>query len=232
VTASFISLIHCSTITFRFIGNYETILKWSSRNKKKLREPAEYPISARESFDSWNKVIDSGTMRQAKLKLGNSEDEDEDEEEEDDDEDEEEEEEEEEEESDEDDEDEIQEKKRNKKDESSSSERAKAHKSYSSEVVTEGEKRPVKIDYSFMGSTGTASGSMGNDGMVVRQPSIVRDLWAQVSHSPNHPHTQTHTHTLSHTLTRSVTQSLLQHNGFYSSQEYTLKLISIIPECN
>lgn len=173
-------IIHCSTTTSRFIGNYENILKWSSRNKKKLREPAEYPISARESFDSWNKVIDSGTMRQANLKLGGpEEDEDEDEE---DDEDEEEDDEDEEEEEEESDEDEIQEKKRNKKDESSS-ERAKAHKSYSSEVVTEGEKRPVKIDYSFMGSTGTASGSMGNDGMVVRQPSIVRDLWAQVSHS-------------------------------------------------
>ena len=191
---------HCSTTTSRFIGNYENILKWSSRNKKKLREPAEYPISARESFDSWNKVIDSGTMRQANLKLGGPEEdeEDEDDEEEEDEEDDDEEEEDDgdaEEESDEDDEDEIQEKKRNKKEESSSSERAKAHISYSSEVVTEGEKRPVKIDYSFMGSTGTASGSMGNDGMVVRQPSIVRDLWAQVSHSVTHTHTHAQSHT-------------------------------------
>jgi hypothetical protein len=140
-------------------------------------------------------VIDSGTMRQAKLKLGDSEEEEDDEEDEEDDEDneEDEEEDEEEEESDEDDEDEIQEKKRNKKDESSSLEKVKVHKSYSSEVVTEGEKRPVKIDYSFMGSTGTASGSMGNDGMVVRQPSIVRDLWAQVSHSVTHS-LASHTH--------------------------------------
>jgi hypothetical protein len=184
-------IINCFTTTSRFIGNYENILKWSSRNKKKLREPAEYPISARESFDSWNKVIDSGTIRQARLKLGDSQEEDEDEEDNEEDE----EEEEEEEESDEDDEDEIQEKKRNKKEESSSSERAKAHNSYSSEVVTEGEKRPVKIDYSFMGSTGTASGSMGNDGMVVRQPSIVRDLWAQVSHSVTHTHTHTQSQT-------------------------------------
>jgi hypothetical protein len=146
-------------------------------------------------------VIDSGTVRQTKLKLGDSEDEDgEDEVDE-------EEEEEEEEESDEDDEDEIQEKKWYKKDESSLVEKAKGHKSYSSEVVTEGEKRPVKIDYSFMGSTGTASGSMGNDGMVVRQPSIVRDLWAQVSHSVTHTrtHPQSHTHTHTHTHTQSHT---------------------------
>lgn len=143
-------------------------MKWSSRNKKKLRENAEYPISARESFDSWNKVIDSGTVRQASVDpKEDSEEEDSEEEasredfEED------------EEEDGNEDEDEMQVKKREKK----------SHKTYSSEEVTEGEKRPVKIDYSFMGSTGTASGSMGNDGMVVRQPSIVRDLWAQVSHS-------------------------------------------------
>lgn len=145
-------------------------MKWSSRNKKKLRESAEYPISARESFDSWNKVIDSGTMGQASVDPKEDSEEEvskEDLREEDSDEEEEEDEEEDE------DEDEMQVKKKEKK----------SHKPYSSEEVTEGEKRPVKIDYSFMGSTGTASGSMGNDGMVVRQPSIVRDLWAQVSYS-------------------------------------------------
>ena len=166
---SAILLIYFLLIIFRYIGNYEHLLKWSSRNKKKLRQSAEYPVSARESFDSWNKVIDSGTMRQASVnpkedseeEYSTEEDSEEvdskgDSEEEDS----------------EDEEDEVQEKKKEKK----------SHKPYSSEEVTEGEKRPVKIDYSFMGSSGTASGSMGNDGMVVRQPSIVRDLWAQVSH--------------------------------------------------
>ena len=170
----FDSFIHVSTINFRFIGNYENLLKWSSRNKKKLRESAEYPISARESFDSWNKVIDSGTMKHAMLKSGGPKEDSEEEEDSD---------EEEEKEEEDDDEDEIQERKKEKKDDSLPIDKAKAHKTYSSEEVTEGDKRPVKIDYSFMGSTGTASGSMGNDGMVVRQPSIVRDLWAQVSQS-------------------------------------------------
>ena len=146
-------------------------MKWSSRNKKKLREIAEQPISARESFDSWNKVIDSGTMGQASINPKEDSEEEEDSEVEDSTEEDSEEEDSREEDS-EDEEDEVQEKKKEKK----------SHKPYSSEEVTEGEKRPVKIDYSFMGSTGTASGSMGNDGMVVRQPSIVRDLWAQVSH--------------------------------------------------
>ena len=51
---------------------------------------------------------------------------------------------------------------------------------YQADTITISEKRPTKIDYSFMDDTPTCNGSKGVDGIVVRQPSIVRDLWAQV----------------------------------------------------
>ena len=48
---------------------------------------------------------------------------------------------------------------------------------YQADKVVQGEVRPCKVDYSFMGSAGS---ERGTDGVAVRQPSIVRDLWAQV----------------------------------------------------
>lgn len=48
---------------------------------------------------------------------------------------------------------------------------------YQADKVVQGEVRPSTVDYSFMGS---AVSERGTDGVAVRQPSIVRDLWAQV----------------------------------------------------
>ena len=52
---------------------------------------------------------------------------------------------------------------------------------YQSDLITVAPSRPTKIDYSFIGDVG----SRGVDGIAVRQPSIVRDLWAQVPYRPS-----------------------------------------------
>ena len=51
---------------------------------------------------------------------------------------------------------------------------------YKAEHITLAPSRPRLIDYSFMGNTDSAIGSRGADGVAMRQPSVVRDLWAQV----------------------------------------------------
>ena len=174
----------------RFLGNLIQLKKWSGRNKKKLRceDSAEHPISALESFSSWSKVVDQGIQKgllggeKGKAQQMDSSDDDEDDddvnnddEEDDSDDDDESGEEEEEDDEEEDDENEDD-------DASGGTSRADSKNSssvqrYQPDKVVQGEVRPTKVDYSFMGSSVS---ERGTDGVAVRQPSIVRDLWAQV----------------------------------------------------
>ena len=227
---TFIFIFFCFVLFIRFIGNSHLLLKWSGRNKKRLRGlnsdyDEDEPISALESFDSFCKVVDLGEKKR-KLENGevdrkekegkglnlnslrngdnsaggrsrdingvsksenssssssssNSGDND----------------------SSDDDSnnDSDADSNRNKNDHISreyedddeeedeeeetggvENERISVLPRYQSDHITVAASRPTKIDYSFIGDTASAIGSRGVDGIAVRQPSIVRDLWAQV----------------------------------------------------
>jgi hypothetical protein len=165
----------------RFLGNSERLLKWSGRRKKKLRESSSerdtnQPVSALQSYAAWGKAVDLGVQKKksfdvdgavvATAKESNADSTESDDTEED------EEESEDESESEEDEsESEVED---TPLDEGSTIKKSTVPRYQADKVIMgSGSTRPAP---SFMSSLTAA------DGVTARQPSIVRDLWAQVTY--------------------------------------------------
>lgn len=166
------SLVKALSLTYthlrRFLGNSERLLKWSGRRKKKLRESSsnrgtDQPISALQSFAAWGKAIDRGEQKKKTLDTDGvvkadivESDSDSDSDSESD--------------STESDDTEDDDAGSEEVDEVPASKKPTLPR-YQSDVVVMGSTRPSP---SFMSTL------KGADGVTARQPSIVRDLWAQV----------------------------------------------------